>query len=112
VFIMSLAMTLVYTERDPSFALTGWLWLFQATTEQLTFGEAFGGNSDDTRRLISTRLSVAVPVSPQGQPTHPAHPFPRLCRAGVCLQGRLHRRHRLRVGQGEARIAVHCRHRR
>jgi len=42
---MSLAMTLVYTERDPSFALTGWLWLFQATTEQLTFGEAAGEGS-------------------------------------------------------------------
>ncbi|PWN98626.1 hypothetical protein FA09DRAFT_338468 [Tilletiopsis washingtonensis] len=41
VFIMSLAMTLVYTERDPSFALTGWLWLFQATTEQLTFVSLF-----------------------------------------------------------------------
>lgn len=36
---MCLSLTLLYTLRDPSFALSGWLWMFQATTEQLTFGE-------------------------------------------------------------------------
>lgn len=37
IFAMSLTLVMLEERADPSFILSGWCWLFQATTEQLTF---------------------------------------------------------------------------
>ncbi|CEH19546.1 hypothetical protein CBOM_06857 [Ceraceosorus bombacis] len=58
-FVMSLAIVLLSKLSDPSFVLTGLLWLFQATTEQTTFVALFMYRLQVSPRILRPMFRVA-----------------------------------------------------
>lgn len=59
VFATSFVIILLDKTSDPSFILSGSLWLFQATTEQLTFIALFGYRLEWQPRILRPLLKIA-----------------------------------------------------
>lgn len=60
IFASGFMIVLLDKTQDPSFILTGTLWLFQATTEQLTFVALFGYRLEWKPRILRPMLQIAA----------------------------------------------------
>ena len=60
IFAIGFVMVLMDKTQDPSFVITGSLWLFQATTEQLTFVALFGYRLEWAPRVLRPMLRIAA----------------------------------------------------